>query len=55
MNVFEQSGEAMLLAQEGQHELAKLLAAQFRTWFAKLTAWHAAMPTALPPTEVQPR
>ena len=51
MNVFQQSGEAMLLAHEGEREIANKLAAQIRTWFAKLTAWHAAMPTSLPPTE----
>ena len=55
MNVFQQSGEAMLLAHEGEQEIAKMLAAQVRTWFAKLTTWHAAMPTSLPPTEAQPR
>ncbi len=54
MTVFEQSGEALLLAHEGERAIAEMLAAQVRTWFSKLTAWHAAMPTSLPPTEAQP-
>ena len=55
MNVFEQSGEAMLLAQEGQRQIAQALAAQIRTWFANFKAWQAAMPGTLPPTESHQR
>lgn len=54
MNAFEQSGEAMLLAQEGQRQFALAIAAQFRSWFASFKAWQAAMPGTLPPTEPQP-
>ena len=55
MNAFQQSGEAMLLAQEGQRQLALAIAAQIRTWFNTFKAWQAAMPVTLPPTGPQPR
>ena len=55
MDLFQQSGDAMLLAQEGQRQLAFMLAAKIRSWFGNLRAWHAAMPVTLPPTEPRSR
>ena len=52
---FQTSGEARLLAHEGQRMLAQMLAAKLRSWFSGLKAWHAAMPGTLPPTESLPR
>ena len=51
MNLFQQSGEAMLLAQEGQRQIALAIAAKVREWVASFKAWQAAMPGTLPPTE----
>ena len=51
MTTFSRAGEAMLLAQEGNHQLARAVAAAFRRWFAPVKAWLADMPTSLPPTE----
>ncbi len=55
MDLFQQSGEAMLLAQEGQRQIAVMLATKVRSWFDSLRTWQAAMPVTLPPTEPQPR
>ena len=49
MALFQQSGEAMLLAEEGQRQFARMLAAKVRGWLESLKAWHAAMPGTLPP------
>jgi hypothetical protein len=51
MNAFEQAGEAMMLAQEGNRQIAQAIAATFRRWTAEFKAWLSAMPTTLPPTE----
>ena len=55
MELFQQSGEAILLAQEGQRQLAFAIASLVRGWFVSLKAWHGAMPITLPPTEPQHR
>ncbi len=55
MDLFQQSGEAMLLAQDGQRQLAFAIAATVRRWLVSLKAWHGAMPITLPPTEPQHR
>ncbi len=55
MDVFQQSGEAILLAQDGQRQIALMIAAKVRVWWANLKAWHTAMPATLPPTEFHPR
>ena len=55
MDLFQASGEARLLAHEGQRQMAALLAAKLRTWWSQVKEWQAAMPTTLPPTEPSPR
>ncbi len=55
MDMFQQSGEAMLLAQEGQRQLALAIAAKVRTWFSGFKGWQSAMPVTLPPTEFHSR
>lgn len=55
MDMFQQAGEAMLLAQDGQKQIALAAAARIGSWFSKLKVWHATMPGTLPPTEYQPR
>jgi hypothetical protein len=39
------------LAEEGNRQIARALAASVGNAFASLKAWLAAMPTTLPPTE----
>jgi hypothetical protein len=51
LDSFSQAGEAMLLAEEGNRQIARALAASVGNAFASLKAWLAAMPTTLPPTE----
>ena len=55
MDHFQQSGEAMLLAHQGQRQIAAMVAAKLRSMVERIKAWHAAMPGTLPPTESQPR
>ena len=55
MDVFQQTGAAMLLAQEGQRQIALAMASKVRGWLAAVKAWQTAMPGTLPPTEYQPR
>ena len=51
MNTFEQAGEAMLLAHEGQIILGRALVSTVKEWMAGLKTWLGNMPTTLPPTE----
>ena len=51
MNGFEQYGEAMLLANEGNAQAAKFLAAAFKRLVDSFRAYVGALPTTLPPTE----
>jgi hypothetical protein len=51
MNGFEQYGEAMLLANEGNTQAAKALATVFKRLFETVRGYVGAMPTTLPPTE----
>jgi hypothetical protein len=51
MNSFEQAGEAMLLAQEGNKMIAAAIISAVRGWVASFRGWLAHMPTTLPPTE----
>ena len=55
MDMFQISGEARLLAHEGQRQMAMLLAGKVRTWWSNLKKWQEAMPGTLPPTEPSPR
>ncbi len=51
MNGFEQYGEAMLLANEGNAQAAKFLSAAFKRLIDSFRAYVGALPTTLPPTE----
>ena len=51
MDMFDQVGEAMLLAQEGQLLLGRAVVSAVKGWTAGLRSWLANMPTTLPPTE----
>ena len=51
MNTFQQSGESMLLAQQGQAQIAFAIAAKVRSWLTGFKGWQSAMPVTLPPTE----
>jgi hypothetical protein len=55
MDLFQQSGEAMLLAQEGQRQIAHAIAAKVGSWISRFKAWQSAMPITLPPTESHSR
>ena len=55
MSGFEKYGEAMLLAHDGNTQLASMLAEAFKRLAGRLGGWLRAMPTTLPPTEVYPR
>jgi hypothetical protein len=51
MNGFEKYGEAMLLANEGNAQLAQAIAAAFKRMISNFRGYVGAMPTSLPPTE----
>ena len=51
MDTFSQAGEGILLAQDGQRQIAQALAATLNRWLASFKAWAVTMPTSLPPTE----
>ena len=51
MNGFERYGEAMLLAHEGNTQIAEAIAASFKRMAVRVRGWLGAMPTTLPPTE----
>ena len=51
MTNFEQAGEALLLAQQGNAQIARTIAAALSIWTTGLKDWLARMPTTLPPTE----
>ncbi len=51
MKTFEQAGEAMLLAHEGQLLLTRAFASTVARWASGLKNWLGNMPTTLPPTE----
>lgn len=51
MNGFEQYGEAMLLANEGNTQAGRALAAAFQRMIGSFKVWLHAMPSTLPPTE----
>jgi hypothetical protein len=51
MNGFEQYGEAMLLANDGNTQAAKALATAFKRLIERFRGYVGAMPTTLPPTE----
>ena len=51
MDSFSKAGEAMLLADQGNRQIAQGLAALVRSLLASLKTWLAEMPTSLPPTE----
>jgi hypothetical protein len=55
MGSFEKQGEAMLLAVEGQRQIARLIADTVVGWWNNLKQWQSGMPTTLPPTEWRPR
>ncbi len=55
MRTFEQAGEAMLLAEQGQREIANAVLTSVKRWIAGFQAWRGRMPTAMPPTESHPR
>ena len=55
MDLFQQSGEAMLLAQDGQRQIAYALVAKLSGWMSRFKAWQSAMPITLPPTESHSR
>ncbi len=51
MNSFERYGEALLLAHEGNTQIAEAIAAAFKRMVVNVRSWLGAMPTTLPPTE----
>jgi hypothetical protein len=51
MNGFEQYGEALLLANEGNAQLAQILGAAFKRLVENFRGYVGAMPATLPPTE----
>ncbi len=51
MDTFSKAGEGLLLAQDGQRQIAQAIAAALHRWLVSLRAWVVAMPTSLPPTE----
>ena len=51
MKIFEQAGETMLLAHQGNVQIGKAIVATLRAWRDGVTAWLRNMPTTLPPTE----
>ena len=51
MDTFSKAGEAMLLAEQGNRQIAQGLAAVMRGLLGSLKSWLGAMPTTLPPTE----
>ncbi len=51
MNGFEQYGEAMLLANEGNTQAAKALASAFKRLVETFRGYVGTMPATLPPTE----
>ena len=51
MNGFEQYGEAMLLANEGNRQAGAALAAAFKRLVDNIRSYVGGMPTSLPPTE----
>ncbi len=51
MNGFEEYGQAMLLANEGNVQLAQAFAGGLKKMMASLRGWVSAMPATLPPTE----
>lgn len=55
MNGFEQYGEAMLLAHEGNTQAGQALAAAFKRMLGNFKVWLNAMPSTLPPTESFPQ
>jgi hypothetical protein len=55
MDLFQQSGEAALMAQEGQRQIAHAVAAKVSVWISRFKAWQSAMPITLPPTESHSR
>ena len=50
-DTFSKAGEAMLLAEQGNREVGRSIAASLRGLLGSLRTWLAAMPTSLPPTE----
>ena len=44
-----------MLVQQGQMQIARAIVASVQGWFTRLTEWHSAMPSSLPPTEFRPR
>ncbi len=53
MDTFSKAGEAMLLAEQGNREIAHAIATAFNGWMKSLKGWLAEMPTSLPPTEAR--
>ncbi len=51
MKMFDQAGEAILLAEQGKAELAQALANGVKAWLEAFRDWLGKMPTTLPPTE----
>ena len=52
MSTFTKAGEAMLLAEEGNRQIAQAITAAVMAKLAEFKAWLRAMPTSLPPTEL---
>ena len=53
MDTFSEAGEALLLAEQGHRQIAHEVADLARGLVGSLRTWLAAMPTSLPPTEVE--
>ncbi len=51
MSNFEHIGDAMLLAAEGNNQIARMISRKFSAMLESCRGWIAAMPTSLPPTE----
>jgi hypothetical protein len=55
MNGFEEYGQAMLLANQGNAQVADAIVAGVKRVAENFRGWLRAMPTTLPPTESLPR
>ncbi len=51
MDTFSKAGEALLLAEEGNREIARAFATLVRGLLSSLKTWLATMPTSMPPTD----
>ena len=51
MSVFKDAGTSMMMAAEGNAQLAEMMLAGVKGWIASFRGWLSNMPTTLPPTE----